>query len=326
MSVGKGYRNLCTKTDCINKSNVSHSVEGIMYRKFVSREEAEVIFESENERQLSKRMQTNEVLRKNDPLWDKKRSRNCKEFWIEKGFSEKDSIRKSEEVMSEIHRKTFAKFKSDPDKYRSKNPTTLEYYLKRGHSEDVATKMLSQRQTTFSKEICIERYGEERGLCVWEARQRKWIGTMDSKSDEEKIEINRKKLFNGAGYSAISQKLFWSIYEEFKENNVHFEELNNEIIRYDKDNKKHYRYDYFDFTKKKVIEFNGDYWHCNPSKYDENFIHPLLNLDAGTIWENENKKLEWIRRRNYKVLVIWESEYRKEPKQVLQKCIDFINS
>lgn len=326
MSVGKGYRNLCTKSECISKSSVSHSVEGIMYRKFVSFEEAEKLFYFENERQLIKRKETNNELRKIDPLLDKKRSRNCKEFWIEKGFSEEESIIKSEEVMREIHQKTFDKFKSNPEKYKSKNPTTIEYYLKKGYSEDIAKQMLSERQSTFSKEICIEKYGEKEGLNVWNDRQKKWMKTLDSKSDEEKIEINRKKLFNGAGYSGISQKLFWSIYEKFNNNNIHFEELNNEIIRYDKNNKKHYRYDYFDFTTKKVIEFNGDYWHCNPSKYDESFIHPILNLDAKTIWENEKKKLKWIENRNYKVLVVWESEYRKYPKQVLQKCIDFINS
>ena len=48
MSVGKGYRNLCTKSECISKSSVSHSVEGIMYRKFVSFEEAEKLFYFEN--------------------------------------------------------------------------------------------------------------------------------------------------------------------------------------------------------------------------------------------------------------------------------------
>jgi very-short-patch-repair endonuclease len=136
----------------------------------------------------------------------------------------------------------------------------------------------------------------------------------------------KKRLFNGSGYSKISQKLFWDIYESFPENNVHFEELNSEIIRYDKHNKRHYRYDYFDFTTKKVIEFNGDYWHCNPDKYDENYIHTVIKMDAKTIWDRELQKIEWIKNRNYNVLVVWESEYRKNPKQILQKCIDFLNN
>ena len=198
--------------------------------------------------------------------------------------------------------------------------------IKRGYSEDIARNMLSNRQSTFSKEICIEKYGQEEGLNIWNDRQSKWMNTLDSKTEEEKIEINRKKLFNGAGYSKISQKMFWDIYESFRENNVHFEELNKEIIRYDKYNKRHYRYDYFDFTTKKVIEFNGDFWHCNPSKYDEDFIHPLLNLDAKTIWKNEKDKLNWVENRNYRVLVIWESEYRKDPKQTIEKCIEFLNN
>jgi hypothetical protein len=326
MSVGKGYRNLCIKNECLIKSCNSNSVEGIMYRNFITREKAELIFLSNNENQLIKRQKTNEINRVLDPLLFKKRSRNCKEFWIERGFSEEESVLKSEEVMREIHQKTFEKFKINPEKYRSKYNTTIEYYIKKGYSEDDSKNMLSSRQSTFSKDVCIEKYGLDFGLEIWKKRQNKWINTMDSKSDEEKIEINRKRLFNGSGYSKISQKLFWDIYESFPENNVHFEELNSEIIRYDKHNKRHYRYDYFDFTTKKVIEFNGDYWHCNPDKYDENYIHTVIKMDAKTIWDRELQKIEWIKNRNYNVLVVWESEYRKNPKQILQKCIDFLNN
>ena len=111
ISVAKGYRNLCEDPLCVKKSFKSHSVEGIMYRKFVSREEAEKLFEIENKRQLEKRTKTHNELRKKDPLWDKKRSRNCKEFWLEKGYSEKESIDRSMEAMKDIHRKTSKKRK-----------------------------------------------------------------------------------------------------------------------------------------------------------------------------------------------------------------------
>lgn len=49
--------------------------------------------------------------------------------------------------------------------------TRLEYYTSRGMSEEDARVALSQRQTTFSKEKCIQRYGEVEGLKVWERRQ-----------------------------------------------------------------------------------------------------------------------------------------------------------
>jgi len=318
MSVGKGYRNLCTKSECLHKSNISHSVEGIMYRSFVSREEAEKLFDVENQKQLQKRKKTNEELRKIDPLWDKKRSRNCKEFWMYKGFSEEDSILKSVEVMSEIHQKTFLKFKSDPLKYRSKNTTTTEYYLKKGYSEDIAIKMLSDRQSTFSKEICIGKYGEEEGLNIWNDRQIKWQKSL-SKNGNAK-----------GGYSKISQKLFWDLlmtYSEYERIDVFFHTKNYEVIL---KSKSIYLYDFTDTKRMKMIEYNGDQYHANPYIYKpDDTPHPYHKTKkycASKIWEKDENKIELAKFNGYEVLVVWDSEYRKNPKQTVEKCIEFLNN
>lgn len=79
------------------------------------------------------------------------------------------------------------------------------------------------------------------------------------------------------------------------------------------------------FTLKKCIEFNGDYWHCNPIKYNETYIHPIIKLSAKDIWKKDFLKNKWNIDRGYNVLVIWESEYRKYPQQVIDSCIKFIN-
>ena len=82
ISISKGYRNLCDDPICVKKSFSSHTIDGFMYRNMCSREEAEKLFKSENKRQLEERIRTQNKLRKKDPLWDKKRSRNCIEFWL----------------------------------------------------------------------------------------------------------------------------------------------------------------------------------------------------------------------------------------------------
>ena len=296
-----------------------------MYRNFCSREEAQNLFEIENERQLNERLKTQDKLRKEDPLWDKKRSRNCIEFWLKKGLSKENAEIEVKKVMDEIHQKTSNKLKSNPEKYASKYPTKVDYYIERGFSEKEAKEKISKIQNRFSLKICIEKYGKEEGQKIFSDRQNKWLDTLNSKTEEEKIEINRKKLFNNSGYSKVSQELFWRIYDSFQNNDIRFEELNSEIIRYDKSNKKHYKYDYVDFTNKKCIEFNGDYWHCNPTKYNEDFIHPIMNIKAKQIWEKDIKKNKWMEERGYQILIIWESEYKKNPQQILEKCIRFIN-
>ena len=223
--------------------------------------------------------------------------------------------------MNEIHSKTSIKLKSNPEKYASKYPTKIEYYLKRGFSEKEATEKISEIQNRFSLEKCITRYGKEEGEKVFNERQEKWINTLNSKTEDEKIEINRKKLFNNSGYSRVSQNLFWRVYDYFQLNDIWFEELNSEIIRYDKKNKRHYKYDYVDFSKKKCIEFNGDYWHCNPKKYDKNYFNKKKGKYAWELWEYDDKKLELLRNFGYNLEVVWEDDYKSD-KTIINNIIN----
>jgi hypothetical protein len=72
------------------------------------------------------------------------------------------------------------------------DPKKVEYYIKRGATPDEAIELLSDSQTTFSKEICIEKHGEVEGLKIWSGRQAKWKETLSTKSDTEKAAINKK--------------------------------------------------------------------------------------------------------------------------------------
>jgi len=182
----------------------------------------------ENERQLKKRTKTANKLRKKDPLWDKKRSRNCKEFWIEKGLTEEESIIKAKESMDDIHKKTSIIFESNPKKYASKYNTKIEYYLKRGHSEEESLNILSERQSTFSLNKCIKGHGDKVGTKIWLKRQEKW-----QKSLSENGNIK-------GGYSKISQILFYDILKHFEiieRDSIFFWTKNKEhLIKSDKKN------------------------------------------------------------------------------------------
>jgi hypothetical protein len=84
------------------------------------------------------------------------------------------------------------------------NPLTIDYYLNRKFSIEESAEKLRNRQTTFSLEKCIKRYGEEDGRKRWNQRQEKWLLTLYSKSIEEKLEINKKKS------TKINYKTLWS--------------------------------------------------------------------------------------------------------------------
>lgn len=77
--------------------------------------------------------------------------------------------------------------------------------------------------------------------------------------------------------------------------------------------------------RRKCIEFNGDFWHCNPDDFNGNDIHRVKNKTAKEIWEIDRNKIDLIKSKGYDVLTIWESEYRKDPESTLKKCLNFLN-
>jgi very-short-patch-repair endonuclease len=63
-----------------------------------------------------------------------------------------------------------------------------------------------------------------------------------------------------------------------------------------------------------IIEYNGDYWHCNPKKYDSNYFNKKKNKYAWEIWEYDKNKLELIKNNGYNLEVIWERDFKNDNK------------
>jgi G:T-mismatch repair DNA endonuclease (very short patch repair protein) len=70
-----------------------------------------------------------------------------------------------------------------------------------------------------------------------------------------------------------------------------------------------------------LIEFNGDYWHCNPKHYKANYFNVKKNMTAKQIWAADAAKEELAVKNGYEFLTIWESDYRKNHKIILRKII-----
>ena len=62
-----------------------------------------------------------------------------------------------------------------------------------------------------------------------------------------------------------------------------------------------------------LIEYNGDYWHCNPKKYKSDYINKKKNKTASEIWEYDKNKIYLSKKHNYLCETIWESEYKNNP-------------
>jgi len=74
--------------------------------------------------------------------------------------------------------------------------TSIEYWTTRCYSLEDAKAALSERQSTFSLEKCIEKFGEIEGRLRWQVRQDNWQDTLNSKSIDEIASINSRKVVN----------------------------------------------------------------------------------------------------------------------------------
>lgn len=76
------------------------------------------------------------------------------------------------------------------------------------------------------------------------------------------------------------------------------------------ENEKYYYVDFL-LDKNVFIECYGDYWHCNPRKYDENYFHKKIFKSAKEIWYNDNIRLLKLNQHGYKEIIIWEFDWNK---------------
>ncbi len=99
-----------------------------------------------------------------------------------------------------------------------------------------------------------------------------------------------------------------------------------EFGKYDIKNKKYYYYDFVDTKNKKIIEFNGDYWHMNPKLYETAQVNPTSKKSAKEMWDFDDQKINFIRSLGFEVLIIWESEYIHNKEDMVQRCLSFLNN
>jgi len=236
-----------------------------------------------------------------------------KEYWINKGYTEDEAVKLAINTKIQNNKKgSEQSVKSNMRRVTSKR--CKEYYTIRGYSVKEATDMVSNNQRLFSKEICIKKYGKLDGLAVWQARQNSWQTTLNAKSTEEKARINRLKLTKGITVSN-AEKIILEKIKLTIPTVIHQFTLSHL-------NKKQYIYDIM--ANNKIIEYHGDFWHSNPMTYSPDFINPRTKIKAIDKWHNDNKKLQYARARGYDILVIWESDFKKNREETIDKCIQFL--
>lgn len=61
-----------------------------------------------------------------------------------------------------------------------------------------------------------------------------------------------------------------------------------------------------------LVEYNGDYWHCNPDIYSPDYFNKKKSLLAEDIWNYDSQKIKMAKDKGYNVEVVWEKDYKRD--------------
>lgn len=101
------------------------------------------------------------------------------DFWIVRGYS-KDYAKSMITKKAKSAGQSFSrKIKQNPEKYKDYTATQIGYWIKKGYSKSEAKQKLKERQTTFTLEKCIRKYGKIKGTQVFNNRQTKWLNSIN---------------------------------------------------------------------------------------------------------------------------------------------------
>lgn len=225
----------------------------------------------------------------------------CKEYWLRRGYDEETAIRKAQERKHDNNCRGATTVRTS-EQYRSTSPRCEEYWRLRGYSKDAAQRKVAEHQSTFSLEICIDKYGLEEGTRRWNARQERW-----------------HKSFKKQNFSKISQELFWKIAKQLPSlDDLYFAQLdikknsdtsgrNHELrLRLDRV----VLPDFIDARQKKIIEFDGSYWHGVVGRGNKQ-----RDIDRDAMYKKYG----------YNVMRVDERDFKSDPDGVVVKCLNFLN-
>lgn len=119
------------------------------------------------------------------------------------------------------------------------------------------------------------------------------------------------KKANGIGVSKPQKKLYEIIKEKYSNTVLEYQIPNLGISA-----------DIFIPEKNLIVEFYGDYWHCNPEKYDNKYFHKAIHRTAEEIWERDKERELKIRDCGYNFAYIWESDFNKNDFNYLNEILN----
>ncbi len=189
------------------------------------------------------------------------------------------------------------------------NPTQVRYWIvAHGMTESQARQKVSERQSINKLEDYIQRTGGdiEQGSKLFRERQERWLCSLKKTNMKKGSSMASKKLFE-----SVSNKVAGLIYG----NQEAVIQITNTTVKVD----------CLFPNKNRIIEFYGDYWHGNPQKFGPDDT-VAIRRTAQDVWIKDQSRIKQLEHAGFRVLVIWENEFKTDPQGVITKCVDFLNS
>lgn len=228
--------------------------------------------------------------------------------------------------------------KEQYDAYNKQRSSTLETFIAR-YGETEGTRRWDayrahQSIAGVTLEWFIERLGVEEGTQRYEAILRSKTHSLDTFVAKYGNEDGPRKYYDYVHKRMSACTKFISSQE--REFSAAVAAVLNDPNLYSCDTKQFQSWDaksgrlfVYDIVSKAhnlCIEYNGDFWHCLPSKYEGSYQHPLRKISAKEIWELDKIKANHIADRGFHVITIWESEWKQNPSAALQTISDYVKS
>jgi hypothetical protein len=215
------------------------------------------------------------------------------------------------------------KVKSGERKYISS--WSYEYYLKQGLSYEDAKQERLKRGLINSLELYILKYGKIKGTLLFEKRRTKWLNTLNLKTDDEKLEILRKKTRRSLFYSNVAFIFFNKLDEIISDLNLKSYYGPNEYYIYNKERKILRYYDYTIPELNIIIEYNGSHCHVNKLKLTDNefinWINPYNKASAIETIQYDMIKLNIAKELGFNLHVIWDTDCVEQKLNEFKKII-----
>ena len=73
----------------------------------------------------------------------------------------------------------------------------------------------------------------------------------------------------------------------------------------------YYNVDFVNKQTNHIIEVYGDYWHCNPIKYADDFVHHHFDITAVERRKLDEARVKYLESLGYNVTIVWESNLQE---------------